>query len=85
MKYGGACRKNVQDPEKKFGMVHHCLICHHRVPNGCAQPVLRVKRSHGGRYMTGGAGIDMVSLAQSRWVGTGVEYGGTELSQRQGL
>ena len=27
--------------------------------------------------MTGRAGIDAVSVAQSRWVGTGVEYSGT--------
>ena len=29
--------------------------------------------------MTGGAGINAVSSAQSRWVGTGVERGGTGL------
>ena len=30
--------------------------------------------------MTGRAGIDVVSLAQSKWVGMGVEHGGTGLN-----
>ena len=74
VKDGRAGGKGTRDVEKKFGGVRR-----RRVLNGCIRPVLRVERSCGGRYMTGGAGTDAASSAQSRRVATGVGHGGTGL------
>src|ERR1700733_12966176 len=63
--------KNFLGLQKIYGGARHCLVRRRRVPNGCAQPVFRVQRSHGGGYMIGGAGINAASSAQSRHVGGG--------------
>jgi hypothetical protein len=62
---------------KNWGGARRRLVCRRSVLNGCGQPVFRPERSLG--YMSGIAGIDAASSAQSKWLGTGAEHGGTRL------
>jgi hypothetical protein len=57
------------DGEKKNGGARCCLMCHCRVPNGCARSVLRPEISHGGvDEATWGMGMDSTSSTQSKHV-----------------